>query len=268
MFAPGGSAQDLIASHPRRHSDVPILHHTYRVCCVPISEGKVGIISNRFYALVHRQVRVQLYPLVGIAHKGEMKTAVPGILHPSKFCLEAWLYWIGVGHAVFGTEVERLVVPLAIDIDDVIELRILLRWLDIFRLQYCLDEFIRLGGDFHFQRFGQRRGRCFAWVHRPRIDFLWHPIPPFTYKQLDNWLVPLFWVDNGSIANSLLAFQEVLFTDEGANIVPGYGRYGSHGRATCSKAARKASYFYYNFAFASSSFNAGRLRCCSRSVAI
>src|SRR6266699_4478510 len=143
-----------------------------------ILEGKVGIISDRFYALVHRQVRVQLYPLAGIAHKGEMKTPVPGILYTSKFRLEAWLYWIWTSHAIFGTEVERLVVPFAVDIDDVVELRILGWWLDIFQLQNGLNEFIRLRGDFHFQRFWERRGRCFAWVHRPRIDFLWHPIPP------------------------------------------------------------------------------------------
>ena len=60
-----------------------------------------------------------------------MKTLVPSILHTRKFCLEARLYWIGAGHAVFGAEVERLVIPLAIDIDDVIELRILRRWLDV-----------------------------------------------------------------------------------------------------------------------------------------
>src|SRR5436190_5029872 len=81
-------------------------------------------------------------------------------------------------HAIFGTEVECLVVPLAVDINDIVELRMLRWWLDIFRLQYGLNEFIRLGGDFHFQRFWERRGRCFAWVHRPWIDFLWHPIPP------------------------------------------------------------------------------------------
>src|SRR6266566_4725131 len=143
-----------------------------------ILEGKVGIISDRFYALVHRQVRVQLYPLAGIAHKGEMKTPVPGILYTSKLCLEAWLYWIWTSHAIFGGEVERFVVPLAVDIDNIIELGILWRWLDIFWLQYCLNEFIRLCGDFHFQRFGERSRRCFAWIHRPRIDFLWHPIPP------------------------------------------------------------------------------------------
>src|SRR4249920_491647 len=113
-----------------------------------------------------------------MTHKGEMKTPIPGKLHPSKFCLEAWLYWIGACHAIVGAEVERLVVPLAVDIDKIIELRILRRCLDIFRLQYCLNECIRLCGDFHFQRFGERSRRGFAWVHRPRIDFLWHPIPP------------------------------------------------------------------------------------------
>src|SRR2546430_14379411 len=50
--------------------------------------------------------------------------------------------------------------------------------LDIFRLQNCLDEFIGPGGDFHFQGFWERSRRCFARVHRPGIDFLWHAIPP------------------------------------------------------------------------------------------
>jgi hypothetical protein len=50
-------------------------------------------------------------------------------------------------------------------------------------------------------------------------------------------------IDDGSITNSLLAFQEVLLADEGANIVLGYGWYGTHDRSTRSKAVRKASYF-------------------------
>ena len=39
--------------------------------------------------------RVQLYPLTSTAHKGEMKTLVLGILHLSKFCLEACLSGLG-----------------------------------------------------------------------------------------------------------------------------------------------------------------------------
>src|SRR5258706_12217970 len=107
-----------------------------------------------------------------------MKTLVPGILHTHKFFLKARLDWIWACHTIFCAEVKRLVVPLAVDIDNIIELRILRRWLNIFRLQYCLDEFIGLRGDFHFQRFWERSCRCFAWVHRPRIDFLWHPKSP------------------------------------------------------------------------------------------
>jgi hypothetical protein len=59
-----------------------------------------------------------------MTHKGEMKTPDPCVLHTSKFRLEAWLYWIGACHAIFGTEVKRLVVPLAVDINNVIELRV------------------------------------------------------------------------------------------------------------------------------------------------
>ena|SRR5438552_9074471 len=78
-----------------------------------------------------------------------MKTPVPGILHTSKLCLEAWLCGMRACYAIFGTEVERFVVPLAVDIDKIIELRIRWRWLEIFRLQDCLDKLVRLGGDFH-----------------------------------------------------------------------------------------------------------------------
>src|SRR2546423_14963749 len=46
----------------------------YRCCLSVLNGGKVGIISNRLDALIHRQVRVQLYPLAGIAHKREVKT--------------------------------------------------------------------------------------------------------------------------------------------------------------------------------------------------
>src|SRR5215467_3096457 len=136
------------------------------------------IIPNRLYTIVHRQVFVQLYPLVCITHIREMKTLVPGKLHPCKFRLEARLNWIRASHVVFGTEVERLVIPLPVDIDDIVELRIFGWWLDIFRLQYCLNEFIRLGSDFPFQRLWEILRRCFAWVHCPRVDFLWHPFPP------------------------------------------------------------------------------------------
>src|SRR6266567_7352530 len=113
-----------------------------------------------------------------MAHKGEMKTLAPSILHTSKFCLEAWLYCMGTCHTILGTEVESLAVPLAVDINNIIKLRIFRWWLDIFRLQYCFNEFICFRGDFHFQRFGEWRWRCFTLRHRPSIDFLWHPIPP------------------------------------------------------------------------------------------
>jgi hypothetical protein len=67
----------------------------------------------------------------------------------------------------------------------------------------------------------------------------------------------LFWVDNGFIANMLLAFRKVLLADESANFLFGYGGKTVHnfffGR-----------YLYYNFALAISSFSAGNLALLSR----
>jgi hypothetical protein len=54
-----------------------------------------------------------------------VKSPVPGKLHPRKFRLETRLNCIGACHARFGIEIERLVVPLAVDIDHRIQLRIL-----------------------------------------------------------------------------------------------------------------------------------------------
>src|SRR6266581_1627690 len=104
----GGSFIALFVENVRNLNDVVIVH-------VVLNRGKVGIISNRLDALINCQVRVQLYPLVRIAHIREMETPVSGILHTSKFRLEARLYWIWASHTIFGTEVERLVVPLAVN---------------------------------------------------------------------------------------------------------------------------------------------------------
>src|SRR5207247_5829899 len=109
--------------------------------------------SNSVYSLVYRQISLNFNPLAGMTHIREMKAPVPGILHTSKFHLEARHGWIWTSNAIFGAEVERLVVPLAVDIDNIIELWIL-RWrLDVLRLENVLNEFIRLRGDFNFQRF-------------------------------------------------------------------------------------------------------------------
>src|SRR5438128_7314458 len=105
-----------------------------------IKRGKVAIIGTRLYTRIYCEVRIYLYPLAGIAHKGEVKAPVPGILHPRKFGLEAWLYGMWTSHAIPGTEVERLVIPLAVDIDKIIAWRIFRRCLDIFRPQDCLNE--------------------------------------------------------------------------------------------------------------------------------
>src|SRR5260370_7518479 len=91
------------------------------------SEGKVRIISDRFYTFVHRQVRVQLYPLASMAHKREMKTSVSRIFHPCKFCLEAWLYWMWPSHSIVGTDVECLLVPLPLCIPTLIKPTLLRR---------------------------------------------------------------------------------------------------------------------------------------------
>src|SRR5436309_14388974 len=118
--------------------------------------SKVGVVSNRLYELVHRQICVNLNPLAGMTHKRKMKAPVSRVLHTGKFRLEAGHCWIWTGNAIFGAEVVRLVIPLAVDIDNIIELWIL-RWrLDVFWLENVLNEFIRLRGDFNFQRFRKR----------------------------------------------------------------------------------------------------------------
>src|SRR6266700_4103981 len=75
---------------------------------------------------------------------------VPSILHTSKFRLEARYRRIWIGNMIGRVEVEIALIPLPRDIDDVIELWMLRRWLDVLRLQDCFDQFIGLRCDLCF----------------------------------------------------------------------------------------------------------------------
>ena len=137
--------------------------------------GKVRIIANSREALIYYHVVIQLiYPLPGIAHKCEVKTLVSRVLHTGKFRLETWNYSIWAWNVIGGAEVERAAIPLPVDIYDVVELRILRRRLDVFRLQFRLDERVGFGRHFCFQRHWHWRRRRFAWTVDPAFLWFWH----------------------------------------------------------------------------------------------
>jgi|SRR5579875_1332046 len=82
---------------------------------------------RRSLALINCQIQIELYPLARVAHIREVKALVACVLHTREFRLEARYDGIGASDAILRAEIERLVIPLAININDGIELRIF-RW--------------------------------------------------------------------------------------------------------------------------------------------
>jgi hypothetical protein len=76
---------------------------------------------------VNCQIQIELYPPARVAHIREVKALVACVLHTREFRLEARYGGIGASDAILRAEIERLVIPLAININDGIELRIF-RW--------------------------------------------------------------------------------------------------------------------------------------------
>ena len=80
-----------------------------------------------------------------------MKAIVTSIQHTSKLMLKIRHKSVWTWAAILGAEVEVAMIPLAIDIHHIVELWILIRWLDVSRFQNGVDKFVSLYCYFRFQ---------------------------------------------------------------------------------------------------------------------
>lgn len=126
--------------HKSQHFTFKVMSYSLRI--EESTYSKVRIILNSCQALIHSLVHVNLYPLPGMTHKREMKAIVTSILHTGKLRLETRRNGVRAWTTIFGTEVESTVVPLPIDVYDIIESWLLRRWLDVIGLQNIVNEFI------------------------------------------------------------------------------------------------------------------------------
>src|SRR5437879_3969207 len=111
-----------------------------------------------------------------MAHKREMEAIVISILHASKLRFKTRLNGVGARNTIFGTEIESTVIPLSIDIYNIIESWILRRRLDIFGLQNSVNEFSSPCCHFHLQRIWDLRFGLLGRTIHPHLLFLCHAI--------------------------------------------------------------------------------------------
>jgi hypothetical protein len=93
-------------------------------------------------ALIKDQVSKEFYPLPGVPHIRETKGLISHILQPCESAFKKLRYSIKGRAAISSAEIEITLIPLGIDINNVVELSIL-RWrLDMLWFQYGLDQMI------------------------------------------------------------------------------------------------------------------------------
>jgi hypothetical protein len=85
--------------------------------------------------------------------KREVKAIVARGLHTRTFYLKTRYPGIWIWNTIGCTEIKIALIPFSIQINDIIELWIVRRWLDMLWLQNRLDEIISLCDNFRFDGF-------------------------------------------------------------------------------------------------------------------
>jgi hypothetical protein len=99
-------------------------------------------ISDTLQTLIKGQVGEEFYPLPGVPHIRETKFFISHILQPCESAFKKIRYSIRERAAVSSAEIEIALIPLGIDVNNVVQPSILRRWLDMLWFQYGLDEMI------------------------------------------------------------------------------------------------------------------------------
>ena len=92
--------------------------------------------------LIKRQVGEEFYPLPGVPHIREIKGLISRILQPCKSAFKKLRYSIRGRAPISGAQIEIALIPLGIDVNNVVEPSILRGRLDMFWFQYGLDQTI------------------------------------------------------------------------------------------------------------------------------
>src|SRR5258708_3222098 len=117
-----------------------------------------------------------------------MEAIVTGILHTSGSMLKIRHKSVWTWTAILGAEVEVAMIPLAIDIYYIVELWIVIRWLDVPGLQNGVDKFVSLCCYFRFQGLWNLRLRPLGLTIHQHLLFLFHAI----YLIFPKWIFSLF----------------------------------------------------------------------------
>src|SRR2546423_4301368 len=105
-----------------------------------------------------------------------MKAIVTDILHTSELMVKTRYKSVWTWTAILGAEVEVAMIPLAIDIHHIVELWILIRWLDVPGHQNGVDKFVSLCCYFRFQGLWNLRLRPLRLTIHQYFLFLFHAI--------------------------------------------------------------------------------------------
>ena len=105
------------------------------------------LLADGIKRLLHRQIAKRSPPLAGVAHVGQIEPAVRHVCNSRKAILKKWRQCVRTWASEPGAEVQAILIPFRVDINDVVKSFILRWWLNVSWLKQGLDDFVGFSRD-------------------------------------------------------------------------------------------------------------------------
>jgi len=129
----------------------------------------VRFTSDTLQTLIKGQVGKEFYPLPGVPHIREIKGLISRILQPCKSAFKKLRNSIRGRAPISGAQIEIALIPPGINVNDVVELSILWRRLDMLWFQYGLDQMISFFLNVGLDAFGHLVLELSWWARSPGL---------------------------------------------------------------------------------------------------
>jgi len=105
------------------------------------------LIPDGVKRLLHRQIAKHFPPLAGVAHVRQIEPAVRHVCKSRKAILKKRRQCVRTWTSEPGAEVQAILIPFRVDINNVVKSCILRRRVNVSRLKYGLDDFVGFSRD-------------------------------------------------------------------------------------------------------------------------
>src|SRR5262245_14161861 len=136
--------------------------------------GKERLVTYRREAVVDRKGVVQLEPLLGMPHIGQIEAVIAYVFYPCEAHFKGRRNRIGARRGIGAAEIEIAAVPLSPNIDEIVELGIFWRRLNMRRFEVLGDQRLRFCIELGLDRSRNCWLGWFRWAIHPLLACFCH----------------------------------------------------------------------------------------------